>query len=103
MAFSKSHLFSKEEQELCSFGRAIGHAARVRILRELAKKGRCKAMSILKNYPISKAAMSQHLRILRMANLVIFDEQFPHTYYSLNVKTASVAARLPKAFLKELK
>jgi DNA-binding transcriptional ArsR family regulator len=103
MAFSKSHRFTKEDQALCAFAKAISHPARVMILRQLAKRGPCKVMSILKNHPISQPAMSQHLRILRKAHLVKYQEQFPHTFYSLDVETSRIAAGLLKSFLKELK
>jgi len=103
MAISKAYRFTKEDQALCAFAKAIAHPARVMILRQLAKMGPCKALSILKNHPISQPAMSQHLRILRLARLVKFEERFPHTFYSLDVDTSKIAARLLKSFLKELK
>ena len=102
MAFSKSKHYSKEDQVLCEFLKAIGHPARHMILRHLARKGPCKAMSILKNHPISEPAVSQHLQRLNKVNLVTYKEEFPHTYYSLNTKTAEIVMKLVKSFFKEL-
>ena len=65
MAFSKSNKFSPEDHAIAAFAKAICHASRPSILRKLAKKSPTKALSILKNHPISQPAVSQHLEILR--------------------------------------
>ena len=103
MAFPKSHLYPKEDQSLCIFMKALGHPARARIIRQLAKEGTCSVKVISKNHPISRPAMSVHLRILRVAHLVKCYEDYPDTFYSLDAKNAAMAIKLVKAFLKELK
>jgi ArsR family transcriptional regulator len=103
MAFSKSNRYAKEDHALAEFAKAIGHASRPTILRNLARKSPTKALSILKKHPISQPAVSQHLEILRKANLVKCSEQFPYTYYELNLETIRILKKLLKQFLKEFK
>jgi DNA-binding transcriptional ArsR family regulator len=103
MAFSKSHKYSQEDHAIAEFAKAIGHATRPTILRNLARKSPTKALSILKNHPISQPAVSQHLEILRKANLVKCSEQFPYTYYELNWETIQIMKKMLKKFLKDLK
>lgn len=103
MAFSKSKKFSPEDYAIAEFAKAICHASRPTILRKLARKSPTKALSILKNHPISQPAVSQHLEILRKANLVKCSEQFPYTYYELNVDTIRMMKKMLKNFLKEFK
>lgn len=51
-------------------------------------KGRTLCVNALaKNLCISPAAVSQHLRILRSANLVIADKQGYFVHYSVNTET----------------
>ncbi len=103
MAFSKSNKFSPEDYAIAEFAKAICHASRPKILRILARKSPTKALSILKNHPISQPAVSQHLEILRKANLVKCSEEFPYTYYELNRETIEIMKKMLKNFLKQLK
>lgn len=103
MAFSKSIKYSPEDHAIAGFAKAICHASRPRILRNLARKSPTKALSILKNHPISQPAVSQHLEILRKAKLVKCTEQFPFTYYELNLETIKQMKKMLKKFLREFK
>lgn len=84
MAFTRSHLFPGRDQVTSLFGRAISHPARIAILRQLYRDRSCSVESLLRNHPLSQSSMSQHLRILRIAGLVTWREEYPFTIYSLH-------------------
>jgi ArsR family transcriptional regulator len=102
MAFHKSHLYPKDAQIISGFAKAIGHSARVTILRKLAADGPCNVKQIALNHPISRPALSVHLKILRSSHLIKGWEKFPHTFYELDVKTVTLAKKYLGKFLREI-
>jgi DNA-binding transcriptional ArsR family regulator len=84
MAFSKSHLFDPADQILSAFAKALSHPVRLDILRNLSKSGPCTVDALSVRYPLSKSTLSEHLENLRKSGLVLFKEEFPYTYYSLD-------------------
>ena len=99
MALSKQPHYSTRDQIIANIGRAHSHSARVKILKQLAAKGECCVQEIAEGHPISKATLSNHLKILREAHLVKWYEQFPYTFYSLNDKTISIVRQEITNFL----
>ena len=84
MAFTRAHLYSVGERQLSNYAHALGHPARIRILRQLFTHGKCQVEQLRVLHPLSFATLSQHLKILRMAGLIICQERFPYTIYSFN-------------------
>jgi ArsR family transcriptional regulator len=50
--------------------KALGHPARLEILRLLATRGTCVCGEVVKVMPLSQATVSQHLKVLKEAGLV---------------------------------
>jgi ArsR family transcriptional regulator len=50
--------------------KALGHPARLEILRVLAARGTCVCGEVVKVMPLSQATVSQHLKVLKDAGLV---------------------------------
>jgi ArsR family transcriptional regulator len=50
--------------------RALGHPARLAILRVLATQGTCVCGAVVEVMPLSQATVSQHLKVLKEAGLV---------------------------------
>ena len=50
--------------------KALGHPARLEILRVLAARGTCVCGEVVKVMPLSQATVSQHLKVLKEAGLV---------------------------------
>jgi len=50
--------------------RALGHPARLAILRVLATRGTCVCGAVVEVMPLSQATVSQHLKVLKEAGLV---------------------------------
>ena len=84
MAFSRSHLYSEQDCLTSHFCRAISHPARICILRKLAEIGVCIVEDLMESQHLSQPSVSQHLKILREAQLVTWYEAYPYTYYSLH-------------------
>ena len=84
MAFSKAHLFATEDYHLSLVCHALGHPARVQILRKLLKQGRCTVKEICESIPLNRVTISQHLRILRELRVVCCEQSFPTVIYWVN-------------------
>jgi DNA-binding transcriptional ArsR family regulator len=103
MAFSKKHLFPLDDQLLSEYCKALGYPARPDILRTLHQKGKLTVGELHQRYPISEETFSDHLLILRKANLVEFEERHPYTFYSIHEKNLEHAFMVINAFLSTFK
>lgn len=56
--------------ELARFAKAIGHPARVVILRVLARETTCTCSLIVDELPLAQSTVSEHLRVLKHAGLI---------------------------------
>jgi len=86
MAFSKSSLFDPTDQITSSYARVLAHPVRLDIIRKLAKNSPSTVENLTSRYPLSKSTISQHLEVLRSAGLISYNEEFPYTYYAIDVQ-----------------
>ncbi len=70
MGTTKTELFSKTDNRLAAIAKAIGHPARVAILRQLAKIDGCVCGDLVEVLPLSQSTVSQHLKELKKAGLI---------------------------------
>ncbi|MFK0574098.1 ArsR/SmtB family transcription factor [Endozoicomonas sp.] len=75
-------LHEAEEKELAAYAKAMGHPARVRLLRILAG-GVCLGSDLVDQIGLAQSTVSEHLRVLRAAGLVHAEVQHPRTCFSL--------------------
>ena len=68
---------------------ALADPTRRNILEILATRGELSATAIYEQFPVSPQAISQHLKILREANLVEMEKRAQKRLYSLNLQTLS--------------
>ncbi|MBK9981701.1 MAG: helix-turn-helix transcriptional regulator [Saprospiraceae bacterium] len=101
MAYSRQNLYSQQDQIASYFAKALSHSARLLLLSKLYLEGPSTAGNLAKLHPISVQAISQHLRILRKADLVISWEKFPNTFYKINKKNFNKMNRYLKAYLDQ--
>ena len=71
-----------EEKELASFAKALGHPARVRLLKILSGRV-CLGSDLVDQLGLAQSTVSEHLRILREAGLVDAKVTHPRTCFSL--------------------
>ena len=73
--------------ELAALARALGHPARVQILRLLARRSACVCGEIVDELPLAQSTVSQHLKVLKDAALIRGEIDGPRTCYCLEPRT----------------
>jgi ArsR family transcriptional regulator, arsenate/arsenite/antimonite-responsive transcriptional repressor len=86
------------DREFAALAKALGHPARIKILRHLAKVEGCICGDLVLEVGLAQATVSQHLKVLKTAGLVRGTISGPATCYCLE---RSVLGRL-QAWLGEL-
>jgi ArsR family transcriptional regulator len=75
------------DEELAKLAKAVGHPARVRILRFLSRKEARVCSQIVDELPLAQSTVSEHLRILKDAGLIRSSQDGPRTGYCINYDT----------------
>jgi ArsR family transcriptional regulator len=70
--------------ELARLAKAVGHPARVSILRLLIRRGDCVCGAIVDELPLAQATVSQHLKVLKEAGLIQGEVDGPRVCYCVN-------------------
>lgn len=73
-----------DDRTLATLSKALGHPARVQILRLLAARDTCMTGDLVAELPLAQSTVSEHLRILREAGLVQGEIEGPRTKYCIN-------------------
>jgi ArsR family transcriptional regulator len=71
------------DEELAALARAVGHPARVQILRILARRSTCVCGDIARELPLAQSTVSQHLKVLKDAGLIRGDVDGPRVCYCI--------------------
>ncbi len=79
-----SSVLPLDDDRLAQMAKALGHPARVRILRLLADRGACITGDLVAELPLAQSTVSEHLRILRDAGLIQGEIEGPRTSYCIN-------------------
>lgn len=66
--------------------KALGHPARVEILRVLAERGTCICGEVVEVLPLAQSTVSQHLKILKEAGFIRGEVEGPKSCYCLDPK-----------------
>lgn len=61
---------TEEEGRAAEVFRALGNPARLRIVRELARRNACVTGDLVELLPLAQSTVSQHLKVLKEAGLV---------------------------------
>ena len=69
------------DQELASLTKALGHPARVQIVRLLVRRESCVCGDIVDELPLAQSTVSQHLKVLKEAGLIRGDIDGPRVCY----------------------
>lgn len=81
MAEKKSYCIKTET--LARFAKALGHPARIAIMKFLAKQETCYFGDIHEELPIAQATVSQHLKELKDAGLIQGEIETPKVKYCI--------------------
>jgi len=71
-------------KEMAKIFKALGHPIRIKIIAHLKQVDQCICGEIVDILPLSQSTVSQHLKHLKEAGLVIGEIEGPRTCYCLN-------------------
>lgn len=99
MGATKSDEFTLQENKLARYAKALGHPARIAILKLLASKATCQCGDIVEELPLSQSTVSQHLKELKEAGLIRGEIEGVKVCYCIDLKEWQAArASLNKLF-----
>lgn len=75
------------DDELSTLCKAVGHPARVQILRLLARREECICGDIVEEVPLAQSTVSQHLKVLKEAGLIRGEIDGPRVCYCIEPRT----------------
>jgi ArsR family transcriptional regulator, arsenate/arsenite/antimonite-responsive transcriptional repressor len=82
-AQTRIYNLTSQEERLTQTMKALGHPARMQIIRYLSEHPQCFTGDIVEVLPLSQATVSQHLKVLRDAGLIYGTIEGPATSYCL--------------------
>ena len=75
------------DDELATLAKALGHPARVQILRILVRKNACVCGDIVDELPLAQSTVSQHLKVLKESGLIRGEIDGPRVCYCIEPRT----------------
>ncbi len=91
MGTTKSYSFTIKENKLAKYAKALGHPARIAILKLLTKRQACICGDIVDELPLSQSTVSQHLKELKEAGLIKGDIDGAKVCYCIDEKEWNTA------------
>ena len=87
MGLSKTEEFTAADILVAKYAKALGHPARIAILRILLKRRSCICGDIVEELPLSQSTVSQHLKELKEAGLIKGDIEGKKVCYCIDEQT----------------
>ncbi|WP_396150893.1 ArsR/SmtB family transcription factor [Flavobacterium sp.] len=87
MGVTKTTGFSNETNDMSEIFKAIGHPARIAIIKLLSNIPSCVCGEIVEVLPLAQSTVSRHLTELKKVNLIHAVNKGNNIYYSLNQET----------------
>ena len=100
MKFRKKSNYSKEDLKIARLARAMGHPARIAILRHLASGGTCSFHDLTKQLPLAESTVSQHVTELKKCGLINSSSKRPNVHYSISLSEWKTARKIFKEFMR---
>lgn len=93
--------YTVQEEQIARYAKAMGHPARMAILRFLASQESCFFGDIHEVLPIAKATVSQHLKELKEAGLIQGEIEAPKVRYCINRENWAKAREAFAGFFRD--
>ncbi len=93
--------YTDNEILLARFAKALGHPARIQILKLLSSQENCFCGNIVDYLPLSQSTVSQHLKELKNAGLIQGRYEPPKIYYCINNENWEKAKTLMNGLFNE--
>ena len=87
---------------LSDWAKALAHPARLAILDTLAQRGTCTCGEVVPVVGLAQSTVSQHLKVLRQAGLIVGTTDGPRSCYCLDRDAVAAAAARLAAFMDGL-
>ena len=84
MARAKTEVFEGRLVDLAGFARALGHPARIQILKQLAGGKEVACMELVAGLPLAQPTCSRHINELSRAGLLKSRTRGKHVYFRLD-------------------
>ncbi len=98
---SSAFSYSLETEQLARFAKALGHPARIIILKHLSNQSCCYTGDLLEVLPLAQSTVSQHLKELKDAGLIEGEVLPPKIRYCIHTKNWNIASKLFKKLFEE--
>lgn len=98
----KNVLEAASTQRSAIMAKALGHPARIAILRLLAERNTCFCGDITEILPLAQSTVSQHLKALKAAGLIQGSIEGTRTSYCLNAEGIKELQRLLSSLSDDL-
>ena len=102
MGATKTILFTKQQNEIATMAKAIGHPARIAILQYLVRKNACVCGDLVEELGLAQATTSQHLKELKNANIIQGTIEGVSVCYCINPKVWKQYKELFTSFFKDV-
>jgi len=83
-AVGKNVKLSSDESRLALMLKALGNPIRFQIVKTLAERQMCITQDIVDSTPLAQSTVSQHIKVLREAGLIVGEIEGPATCYCLD-------------------
>ena len=103
MAYSKKNQFTTKDARLSEYAGALGHPARIAILKILSQCNTCVCGDLVERMPLAQSTVSQHLRVLKDVGLITGEIEGPRCNYCLDPKALIEFTTLMDQLLSELR
>ncbi|MDD6211108.1 MAG: winged helix-turn-helix domain-containing protein [Bacteroidales bacterium] len=94
--------FTKEQEQIARFAKALGHPVRVAILQMLAARTCCYHGDMSEVLPVAKSTLSQHLNELKDAGLIQGEVNPPSVKYCIDRRNWAVVRELLGGFVEDI-
>ena len=98
---AKDFEYSQDTDQLAKFAKALGHPARIIILKHLSNQSCCFTGDLLEVLPLAQSTVSQHLKELKEAGLIVGEVNPPKVRYCIDDENWKLAQRLFATLFKE--
>lgn len=98
---AKEFEYTNDTLMTSKFAKALGHPARIIILKHLSNQSCCFTGDLLEVLPLAQSTISQHLKELKDAGLIDGEVNPPKVKYCINVANWQLARELFQTLFKE--
>lgn len=91
---AKAFTYSEDTMELAAFAKALGHPARIILLKHLSTQECCFTGDLVEVLPLAQSTVSQHLKELKSAGLIEGEVEPPKVRYCIHQENWKKAEHL---------